>query len=126
MWTLIAKILEKWALFKVLRGLGLLAWLIPVALVLKAIGLPLLILLAILAVPILIVLAVLGLPLLLIAVVGGAMLMILGWIVSLGMIALKLALPAILIYWVIKWMLSWRRPNDPFDVRTPPPRSDEE
>lgn len=125
MWTLIAKILEKWALFKMLRGLGLLAWLIPVALVLKAIGIPLLILLAILAVPILIVLAVLGLPLLLIAVVGGSMLMILGWIVSLGMVALKLALPAILIYWAIKWFMSPRRPQDPFDVGAPPPLSDE-
>jgi hypothetical protein len=120
MWTLIAKILEKWALLKVLRGLGGLAWLIPIALVLKAIGLPLLILLAILAVPILIVLAVLGLPLILIAVVGGSMLMILGWIVSLGAIALKIALPLILVYWMIKWFVAPRHPRDPFDVSEPP------
>ena len=50
MWTLLKSLLTKWALFKVLlRTLGSLAWLIPIALILKAIGLPMLITLAILA-----------------------------------------------------------------------------
>lgn len=119
MWTLIARILKALALLKVLRGLGGLAWLIPLALVLKAIGLPLLILLAILAIPILIVLAVLGLPLILIVVVGGAMLMVVGWVLTLGAIALKLAVPALLIYLAIKWFVAPRRPRSSIDESGP-------
>ena len=82
---------------------------------LKAIGLPILILLAVLALPLIIVLMVLGLPLILIAVVGGGLLMLTFWVVSLGLMALKIALPIILVFWVIRWLM--RRNGD---ERLPP------
>ena len=49
MWALLKSLLTKWAFFKVLlKALGSLAWLIPIAFVLKAIGLPFLLLLLVL------------------------------------------------------------------------------
>ena len=105
MWALIKALLSKWALFKVLlKAFGWLAWLIPVAFVLKAIGLPILLLLAVLAAPILIVLAIVGLPILLVFVVGGALLGLLMTIVSFGLAALKIAIPIVLVLWLLNWL----------------------
>src|SRR5688572_2036756 len=116
MWAIIKSLLLKWPLFKLLlKSLGSLAWLIPVAFVLKAIGLPILILLAVLALPLIIVLVVLGLPLILIAVVGGGLLMLTFWVVSLGLMALKIALPIILVFCVIRWLMTRNS-----DARLPP------
>ncbi len=121
MWALLKSLLLKWSLFKLLlKSLGSLAWLIPVAFVLKAIGLPVLIVLGILALPLIIILMVIGLPLLFIVIVGGGLLMVTFWIVSLGLMALKIALPIILIFWVIRWL--FRRNGDghrPPDVTRP-------
>lgn len=104
MWSLIKAVLFKWALLKtLLRVLGSLGWLVPLAFILKLVGVPLLILLAVLALPLILVLAVLGLPLLLIAVVGGALLTFTLWIVSFGVIALKIALPIFLVVWLLRW-----------------------
>jgi hypothetical protein len=106
MWSLLKSLLLKWAALRaLLRILGSLGWLLPLALVLKAVGLPVLMLLAVLALPIIIVLAVIGLPFLLIFVVGGALLAFIMWVVSLGLMALKIALPIVLVVWVIRWFL---------------------
>ncbi len=107
MWVLLKSLLAKWAILKlVLKALGSLGWLLPLALLLKAFGLPFLIVLALLALPLIIVLAVIGLPLLLVAVVGGALLTFTLWIVSLGVAVLKLAIPILLIYWIVRWFWS--------------------
>jgi len=104
MWTLLKSLLTKWALFKVLlRTLGSLAWLIPIALILKAIGLPMLILLAILALPIFIILAVIGLPFILVLVVGGLLIAGFFFLLSLGLAALKIAIPIMIIVWLVRW-----------------------
>jgi hypothetical protein len=104
MWSLLKSLLLKWALVKtILKALGSLGWLLPLALVLKAVGLPVLMLLAVLAIPLVIVLAVLGLPLLLIVVVGGGLITFTMWLLSMGLFALKLALPFVLIYWIWRW-----------------------
>lgn len=104
MWAFLKAILVKWALIKsLLKILGSLGWLLPLAFILKAVGIPLLILLAVLAIPLFIVLAIFGLPLLLVVVVGGALLTFTMWIVSMGLLALKIALPIIAIVWVIRW-----------------------
>jgi hypothetical protein len=121
MWALIKSLLLKWSLFKILlKSLGSLAWLIPVAFILKAIGIPALMLLAVLALPLILVLVMLGLPLLLIVIVGGGLLMVTFWIVSIGLVALKIALPIILVFWVVRWLT--RRNGDehrPPDVIRP-------
>ena len=120
MWAFLKAILVKWALIKsLLKILGSLGWLLPLAFILKAVGLPILILLAVLAIPLFIVLAVIGLPLILVVVVGGALLTFTMWIVSMGLLALKVALPIILVVWIIRWLM---RPRD--DGATPAPGAD--
>lgn len=104
MWTLLKSLLSKLALVQaLLRILGSLGWLLPLAFILKAVGVPLLILLAVLALPLFIVLAVIGLPLLLVVVVGGALLAFTLWVVSMGLMALKIALPIVLVVWALRW-----------------------
>ncbi len=105
MWILLKSLLARWVVLKlVLKGLGSLGWLLPVAFLLKAFGLPFLVMLAVLALPLLLVLAVIGLPLGLVVLVGGFLLTLTVWLVGLGVAVLKLALPLLLLYWVVRWM----------------------
>jgi len=122
MWALLKSLLAKWAFFKVLlKALGSLAWLIPIAFLLKAIGIPVLILLLILGAPILIVLAVVGLPLLFVLVIGGFLIAALFAILAIGVTALKIALPIIVVVWLVKWFFKSRETPA---GDTPPPVSD--
>jgi len=119
MWALLKSFLAKWAVFKVLlKALGSLAWLIPVAFILKAIGLPALILLLILGAPILIVLAVFGLPLILVLIVGGFLISALFAILAIGVTALKVALPIIIVVYLVRWL--FRSKENPSSDTTPP------
>ena len=121
MWVLLKSLLAKWAILKlVLKAFGSLGWLLPLALVLKALGLPFLVLLAVLALPLLIVLALLGLPFLLVAIIGGTLVTLTLWIVSLGVMALKLAIPIVLVVALIRWMSARGGDGEPV-VSTPPP-----
>ena len=107
--ALLKWLLARWALFKLLlKSFGALAWLLPLAMLLKALGWPVLLVLGILAVPLLIVLMIVGLPLLLVAAAAGIMLMIAFWVVSTGMLLIKIAVPILLIVWVVRWI---RRSN---------------
>lgn len=103
MWTLIKTVLLRWAALKaLLKALGSLGWLLPLAFLLKAIGIPALILLAILGLPLLLVLFVFGLPVILVFLVGGALLGFTFWMLSMGVVVLKLALPVIGIVWLVR------------------------
>lgn len=82
--------------------------LVPVAGVLKFIGVPLLIVLALLGAPVFLLLGAIGLPILFVVGIGGALLLMLGTILALGVIAIKIALPIILVVWFIRWL---RRPQ---------------
>ena len=114
MWTLLKSLFAQWAVLRlVLKGIGSLGWLLPLAFLLKTFGLPLLVVLAVLALPLLIVLAVIGLPLILIVVVGGALLTFTLWIVSMGLLALKVAIPILLVAWLVRSLIRWAsRSND--------------
>ena len=104
MWSLITSLLAKWAVFKLLlKTLGSMAWLLPVAFILKLIGLPVLIVLAILAAPIFIILAIIGLPIMLVVVAGIVLLVGFFFMLSMGLLVLKIAIPIILIYWLMRW-----------------------
>jgi hypothetical protein len=104
MWSLITSLLAKWALLKlVIKTLGSLGLLLPIAFVLKAIGMPILIVLAILAAPIFIVLAIIGLPFMFVIVVGIMLLVGFFALLSIGLLALKIAIPILLIYWLMRW-----------------------
>jgi hypothetical protein len=121
MWSIIQAILTKFALLKVIwQALKALGWLVPIAFLLKIVGVPLLILLAILAIPLFIVLAIVGLPALVVVGLGGALLTFVFWLLSMGLVVLKLALPIILVVWVIRW-LTRDRPRDDMPPTPPAP-----
>ena len=112
MWSLITSLLAKWALLKlVLKTLGSLGLMLPIAYVLKAFGMPILILLAILAAPIFIVLAIIGLPFMFVIIVGIMLLVGFFALLSIGLLALKIAIPILLIYWLMRWF--FRNGNKP-------------
>ena len=105
MWSLITNLLAKWALLRLLlKTLGSLGWLLPFAFILKVIGLPVLIVLAILALPIFIILAIVGLPIMFVAVAGFVLLAGFFFLLSMGMLVLKIAIPILLLYWLFKWL----------------------
>ena len=86
MWTLIKGLLLKWAMLKwLLKSLGSLGILVPIAFVLKLVGLPVLIVLAVLALPILLMLMLFGMPFILVFLFGGALLAILSAVLSFGL-----------------------------------------
>ena len=96
-------------LLKTIGGLGVL---VPLALLLKVIGLPVLMVIGVLAAPVLFVLFVLGLPIFLVLVVGGGLLAFLFMLLSIGLVVLKVALfvvlPIVLIWKLVRWMFRGR------------------
>ena len=98
-WLVLRIVAARW-LFK----LGGLAFLLPLAMLLKTIGLPLLGVLAILAFPILILLFLFGLPIFLVLVVGGLFMGMIGAVLTMGLAAIKIGLFVVLPIWLI-WKL---------------------
>lgn len=110
MLALLKWILARVALFKLLlKSFGALAWLLPLAMLLKALGWPVLVVLAVLAVPLFIVLMIVGLPILLVAAAAGIMLMTAFWVVSTGILLIKIAIPILLVIWLIKMFGGFNR-----------------
>jgi hypothetical protein len=98
-WLVLRIVAARW-LFK-LSGLALL---LPLAMLLKTIGLPLLGVLGILAFPILILLFVFGLPIFLVFVVGSLLIGMLGVALTMGLVAIKIGLFIVLPVWLV-WKL---------------------
>ena len=86
----------------------LLILLAPFAAVLKFIGLPVLLVVGIIGAPVFLLLAAVGLPGLLVVGVGVVMMLAIGLLLTLGLLALKIALPIFLIVWFVRWL---RRPK---------------
>lgn len=106
MWALLKSLLAQWALFKLLlQALGKLAWLVPVAFLLKAVGLPVLILLAVSALPVFFVLALVGFPAMAVLVLGIVLLLGLFALLSIGIAVLKIVVPIVLVVWLVRWLL---------------------
>jgi hypothetical protein len=76
----------------------------PIAAVLKFIGLPVLLIVGVVGAPVFLLLAALGLPGLLVVGVGVVMMLAIGLLLTLGLLALKIALPIILIVWFVRWL----------------------
>jgi hypothetical protein len=113
MWTVLKAVALRLAIGRTLGGmLGTLFLLIvPLAGVLKVIGLPLLIVLGVIGAPVFLLLAAIGLPVLVVVGFGGVLLLGVGALLALGILAIKIALPIILIVWLVKW---WRgKPKAP-------------
>ena len=91
----------RWAI-KTLVGVGVL---VPVAMILKFVGLPILGVLGILAAPVLFVLFLLGLPVFLVLIVGAMLLAGLFFLLTIGMVAFKIFLFVVLPIWLV-WKLA--------------------
>lgn len=119
MWAILKTLLIQGILAKTaLRSLGWLAWLLPLGAILKWVGLPLLTVLLVLALPVLLLLAVIGLPLFVVFLFGGALLSVVGVLLTIGVALLKVAIPVLLVLWVLRW--AWRAKRAPADAGSAP------
>ena len=122
MWTLV----KAWLLKLILqRSLGavlaaLLVILLPIAGILKVVGIPLLLVLLIIGAPLLLLLAVIGLPLLLVLGAGMAILGVISAVLAAGFALLKIALPILLVVWLLRWFFAGRNGNNGKPQRTDP------
>ena len=98
-WLVLRVVAARW-LFK----LGGLAFLVPLALLLKTIGLPILGVLGVLAFPILVLLFLFGLPIFLVLLFGSLFIGMLGMVLTLGLAAIKIGLFIVLPAWLV-WTL---------------------
>jgi hypothetical protein len=103
MWSAIRWLVLRIAAIRWLFKLGGLAFLLPLALLLKTIGLPLLAILSVLALPILILLFLFGLPVFLVLIFGGMFMGLVGFVLTIGMAAIKIGLFVVLPLW-----LAWK------------------
>jgi hypothetical protein len=81
--------------------------LVPVAFILKLVGLPILAVLGVVAMPVLFVLFLFGLPIFLVLIVGAVLLAGLFFMLTLGMIAFKIFLFVVLPIWVVWKVAGW-------------------
>ena len=93
----------RWAI-KTLVGVGVL---VPVAMILKIVGLPVLAVLSVLALPILFVLFLFGLPIFLVLLVGGLLMAGLAFLLTIGMFAFKIFLFVVLPIWIVWTLVGW-------------------
>ncbi len=106
MWVLLKAVVWKWLLTRLgLKALASLALFLPIAWLLKAVGIPLLIVLAVLAIPLVALLAIIGFPLLLALIVGGGMLALLFVVLSLGLLMVPLLLVVMAVVWLVRRLL---------------------
>jgi hypothetical protein len=115
MWMLLKSVALRLVIGRTLGGLltTLFLLLVPFAGVLKIVGLPILIVLAVVGAPLFLLLAAIGLPVLLVVGFGALLLLLVGGLLALGLLALKIALPIILIVWVVKWIRRRKPSADP-------------
>ena len=119
MWTVLKAVALRLAVGRTLGGMlgTLFLLLVPLAGVLKVIGLPILIVLGIVGAPVFLLLAAIGLPALVVVGFGGLLMLLVGGLLALGILAIKIALPIILIVWLVRW---WRgKPTPPRTSGTP-------
>jgi hypothetical protein len=130
MWSAIRWLVLQLAAVRWLFKLGGLAFLIPVVMLLKAIGLPLLGVLSIVAIPLLFLLFLFGLPIFLVLLAGGAIMGVLSLVITLGIAALKIGIFVVLPIWLTFKLLSWlfRRGGNggssSESTKAPPPASE--
>ena len=124
MWSIIKWLAMRFAPVRWLFKVFGMALFVPLALLLKTIGLPVLIVLGVLALPILFLLFVFGLPIMFVLLAGGALMGLLFAVLSVGLVVVKLAivigLPIYLMWKLFSWLFGRRRrngdtPNEPVD-----------
>jgi hypothetical protein len=118
MWMLLKGLALRFALGRTIGGLfaTLLLVLVPIAGVLKMVGLPLLIVLGVIGAPLFLLLAAIGLPVLLVLGIGGVLIFLLGVLLALGVLAIKIVLPIVLVAWLVRWIFGRNRRSGRGDV----------
>jgi hypothetical protein len=107
MWSLLKWLAMRIAIVRwIFKIIGLIAFL-PIAFLLKAIGLPLLIVLSVLALPVFLLLFLFGLPVFLVLLAGALAMGVLFAALSLGVVALKIAIFVVLPAWLLWQLVSW-------------------
>lgn len=86
---------------------------VPLAGVLKFIGLPILIVLGVVGAPLFLLLGAIGLPMLFVVGIGGVLMVLVGLLLALGIMAIKIVLPIVLIIWFVKWLRRDRKSAPP-------------
>lgn len=139
MLAFITKLVAQIAMIRWLFKLGGLALLLPIAAILKVIGLPILLILLVIGAPILILLFLFGLPIFAVMAVGGVLIGFVAMLLMLGVATLKFAIFVVLPIWLM-WKVAcwlWRgtfggrgrddtppptttEPVEPIDPGTPP------
>lgn len=104
MWSFISRLVLRLAAIRWLFKLGGLGLLIPIAFILKTIGLPVLLVLIVLALPVLALLFLFGLPVFLVLAFGGLFMGLVGAVLAIGIAALKFAIFVVLPIWLM-WKL---------------------
>jgi hypothetical protein len=105
MWSLIKLILIRIAAIRFIYRLLAGILLAPIAFILKLIGWPVFLILGALAVPVMFVLFILGLPIFMVLILGGGILALMAMTLTIGAIALKVALFVVLPVWLV-WKLA--------------------
>jgi hypothetical protein len=118
MLAFITKLVAQLAMIRWLFKLGGLALLLPLAALLKVIGLPILLILMVVGAPILILLVLFGLPIFAVLAVGGLLIGLVVMLLTLGMAALKFAIFVVLPIWLI-WKVGCWLWNAAFGRRKP-------
>lgn len=113
MWMLLKAVALKFFIGRTVGGTlaTLFLLIVPIAGVLKIIGLPILIVLGVIGAPLFLLLAAIGLPVLLVVGGGAVLLMLVGGLLALGLLALKIAIPIILIVCLVRWIRRRKRNN---------------
>ena len=107
MWSLLKWLAMRLAIVRwLVKILGFLAFL-PIAFLLKTIGIPVLIVLAILALPVFFLLFLFGLPIFLVLLVGGLVMGAVFAALAFGMMALKVAIFVVLPIWLVWRLMTW-------------------
>jgi hypothetical protein len=107
MWAMISKLLLRLAALRWFLKLGGLGLLVPIAFLLKVVGLPILAILSVLALPILLILFVFGLPIFLVLIAGTMLMGFLGMVLSIGVAAVKIGLFVVLPIWLVWKLACW-------------------
>ena len=128
MWLLLKGLALRFVVGRTVGGMFalLLFLLVPLAGVLKVVGLPLLMVLGVLGAPVFLLLGVIGLPILFVLAFGGILLLLVGVLLTVGLLAIKILLPIVLLVWFVRWIFG--RAKGPSDdatggspVEGPPP-----
>ena len=106
MWLLLKGFALRFLIGRTVGGMlaTLLLVLLPVAGVLKFVGLPLLMVLGVLSAPVFALLGVIGLPILFVLAFGALLLLLVGVLLTVGVFAIKIVLPIVLIVWFVRWI----------------------